>query len=1015
MKLYSNWQYEYVGYDLGWADMQRMLAAGEIDMVISAVKTPERAEIYDFSDDTVSQSGACLMVKAGESPYVAGQYDSYNGMRIGFIENASQIAKTESFAKEKGFVYTPVYYKTSAELENAIATGTEVDAVVTSNMRIIAGTRRLELFAMQDVYAMVRKGNSELLSEINHALTQINLYNPTLFSSLYNKYYSVETGDAVFFSPDESEFIAECRSSDTPLRMAVIPELSPYSFYQGDEPAGILYDIASEIVRRTGVRVELVPTPSDEEYDRLVQSGGADIWLTALFDYNDAEAHGETLTTPYFSTDVSRITRNDANGEIRSVAVLNNGLIEKYYLPAMIQNERIVRYDSVAECLRAVLNRECDAVYLMTQMAQEAVYLNETNRLTSAIMPRVSIGFSIGVRDGVDSRLTSALEKAAASLDEEDIAAIVLRYTNYPSREMTLLGVLYNNPLIVIAAVALLLTLIFAGVMLIFVTRKRSLEREKNAQLQVALASAKQANSAKSMFMSRMSHEIRTPLNAIIGYNSISSNALAEAKSEPEYRQATMRAMDSLSKCDIASKQLLSVINDVLDMSAIESGKIKIAREPFDFKSAISALTVMFYAQAKAKGVDLHVNFDAPTEEWFVGDQMRLNQILTNLLSNAIKFTPEGGSVRLAIRETRVQDDAATIRFEVADTGIGMEEDFLSSIWSPFEQADASISRRFGGTGLGLSITKNLVDLMGGSVSVQSAPGKGSTFTVDLPLARMRQPESENVYDFSNLSVLVVDDDRSTCDYLKLLFDRYSVKCTAVASGQEAVENVNERLSQGKPYSACVVDWHMPEMDGRETIKRIRERAGEETPIIVISAYDFSDIEPAAKTLGVNAFIAKPLFQSAVFDLLVNISGKRHEALVMAPRTDAFHGERVLLVEDNRTNMEIAKAILRSWKLVIDEAWNGLEAVERFCSAPEGTYKAILMDVHMPEMDGYRATQAIRASDHAEARSIPIIAMTADVFAEDVSEAMAAGMNDHIGKPIDKALLLSTLQKYIKG
>lgn len=1013
MKMYANWTYEYIGYDKGWADMQQMLLDGDIDMVVSAVKTPARMETYDFSDRPIGQSGACLLVKAGVSTYIAGQYSNYNGMRVGFIENASHIGSMEAFAQEKGFSYTPVYYKTSSELEEAIRSSTDVDAIVTSNMRIITGTRRLELFDMKDIHVMVKKGNAALLSEVNYALEQISLYNPSLYDSLFNKYYSLSTGAEVFFDPAEREFISECKQNGSVLRMALVPDISPYAFFEDGKPSGILYDITAEIIKRSRLDSELIVVNSDAAYRALIENKGVDLLLAARLDYNYAEDLGYTLISPYYNTDVSRVTRKGHEGKIESIAAVRNSTIDTHYLPAIVQNEMVFYYDNVDECIKAVLAGKCDSLYLLTRTAQEAVYNDDTNRLTSVIMPKFNVSFTIGVREDADARLTSILEKAASSLNDEDINALVLKYTDYTAQPLTLLGLLYSNSLIIMAIVVLLLGVAFAGIMIVFIGRKRKHEQEKNMQLQEALASAEQANSAKSIFLSRMSHEIRTPLNAIIGYNSICSSKLAEAKTESDYKQAAMQAMDCMTKSDIASKHLLTVINDVLDMSAIESGKIKIFHEPFDFKNLISTLTIMFYSQARARGIDFEVVLDTLTEEWFVGDQMRINQVFTNLLSNAIKFTYAGGHIKMTVYEQVTEEDTAHIRFEVQDSGIGMSKEFLENIWEPFEQADASISRRFGGTGLGLTITKNLVDLMGGAIQVESDPDIGTTFIVDFALERMKQPSTKHVGDYSNVNVLVADDDASTCDYIKLLFNRAGAKCATVNSGEAAITAVSAAIEKDEPYTVCIIDWYMPGSDGLTTVKRIREIAGPSIPIIVISAYDFSGIEASAKDAGINSFVAKPLFQSTVYNLLLNISGKSSASIDTSAAKYDFGGARVMLAEDNRMNLEIARAILYSWNLTVDEAWNGKEAVDMFCAAPPGTYKAILMDVHMPELDGYSASQAIRKSAHTDAASIPIIAMTADVFAEDVAQAKAFGMNDHIGKPIENRLLLATLRKYI--
>ncbi len=554
-----------------------------------------------------------------------------------------------------------------------------------------------------------------------------------------------------------------------------------------------------------------------------------------------------------------------------------------------------------------------------------------------------------------------------------------------------------------------LIIIIFLAVLLVFNTWRLLIIV---GQLRQSVSREQTANTSKSQFLSRMSHEIRTPLNAVIGYNMIAKNALTEG--DGEQKQTEIKVLDCLVKSDIASKHLLTIINDVLDMSAIESGKIKVARDRFDFKGLITSLTTVFYSQARAKGVDFEVIFDTFTEEWFLGDQTRVNQILTNILSNAIKFTPEGGTVKLKIQQPEKDVNASHIHFEISDTGIGMTPEYMERIWLPFEQADASISRRFGGTGLGLSITKNLVDLMGGRISVQSEPGKGTTFGIDLTFERTEQPKSNAVYDFSTVNALVVDDDPSTCDYIRLLFDRCGAKCTAVTSGAAAVEAMTLAMRGDTPYTLCLVDWRMPGMDGVETIKRIRKVTGAALPIIVLTAYDYVELTDSAARIGINKFISKPLFQSSLFDSLASVTGKKAPTALQREGKMDFGGARVLLAEDNAMNMEIAKVILKSANLAVTSAWNGKEAVELFESAAPGTFMAILMDVHMPVMDGHEATRTIRASAHPEAKTIPIIAMTADAFAENVAEAHAAGMNAHIAKPIDVALLFEMLKKHGK-
>ena len=539
--------------------------------------------------------------------------------------------------------------------------------------------------------------------------------------------------------------------------------------------------------------------------------------------------------------------------------------------------------------------------------------------------------------------------------------------------------------------------------------------RAHSEKLSIALHAAEQADLAKSQFLSFMSHEIRTPLNAIIGFISIAQSELHGTRNEEERKQVSMKVLDCLTKSQVASRHLLTIINDVLDMSAIESGKLKVDDSPFDFRSLITSVTVLFFSQAKAKGVEFEVQLVKPTEEWFVGDQLRINQVLTNLLSNAVKFTPEGGSVTLTITERYIDHRATGFRFVVSDTGIGMTQEYLEHIWTPFEQAEATISRRFGGSGLGLSITKNLVDLMGGSIEVESKLGVGSKFTVELVLQRTDQPQKATEVDFSTVNALVVDDDGSACDYIKLLFDRCGARCTTFTTGQAAVAAFANAQERGKPFNICLVDWRMPKMDGFATISEIRRISQKDMPIVVVTAYDYDEVAEHAAKLGVSRFIAKPLFQSSLFDLLASISGKHPAKASESTARYDFGGARVLLVEDNNMNMEVAKHVLASAKLAVDCAWNGQEAFDVFSDSAPGTYSAILMDVHMPVLDGYQATRMIRAMERADAKSIPIIAMTADVFAEDIEQACSAGMNDHVSKPISPEALYKLLASYVEN
>ncbi|WP_419037486.1 response regulator [Phascolarctobacterium faecium] len=523
--------------------------------------------------------------------------------------------------------------------------------------------------------------------------------------------------------------------------------------------------------------------------------------------------------------------------------------------------------------------------------------------------------------------------------------------------------------------------------------------------LQDALLVAQKANDAKRDFLSRMSHEIRTPMNAIIGMSAIAFNYLDDKK----------RTADCLSKITFSSKHLLMLLNDVLDMSKIENGKLNIRQELFDLKNLVTSLADINYGLATAKGLSFEIVISGFKDELLLGDSMRVNQILLNLLSNAIKFTPKGGSVKLEIRMLRSASDKIWLRFIVKDSGIGMQKEFLEHLYEPFEQADNGIARKYGGTGLGMAITKNLVAIMDGTIEVESQEGAGTTFMVDLPFG-VSKVDKKTAAEMEEMRVLVVDDDNDTCEHAAVLLKGMGVNVDWALNGFEAIEKVRSACEDdGRCYDVCFIDWCMPELDGIETARRMRRYVGPDVLIIIISAYDWSGIEEQAKAAGVNAFIAKPFFASNLYNTLLTVSRKPELGFsaVGNKETYDFGGKKVLLVEDNELNMEIASELLKFVNLQVEHAENGKVAVDIFRNSKEKEYALIFMDIQMPLMNGYDAARCIRSSEHPAAGTIPIIAMTANAFNDDVQAAFDAGMNGHLAKPIDVEVLYKTIARYI--
>lgn len=533
-------------------------------------------------------------------------------------------------------------------------------------------------------------------------------------------------------------------------------------------------------------------------------------------------------------------------------------------------------------------------------------------------------------------------------------------------------------------------------------------EAEKNQILRTALGAAEAANNAKTEFLSRMSHEIRTPMNAIIGMTAIALSALDNKE----------RISDCLAKIGISARFLLSLINDILDMSRIESGRMSLAHEKFDFEEMINGLSSLFYPQAEEKGLKFNTVIEGVTEELYIGDSLRLRQILLNILSNALKFTPSGGRIQFTIRQMSRGDKDAWLRFTVSDTGIGMSKVFQKHLFESFEQENPNISIKYGGTGLGLAICKNLVTLMGGSINVHSIEGVGSEFCVDVKLGLTEESYRRKNFDIlklRDLKTLIVDDDIVTCEHASLIMSDLGLQAEYVTSGASAVLEIEKGIREMKPYDIVLVDLKMPDMDGIQTAKAIRRLVRAETLVVVMTAYEWKEIEADARRAGVDFFITKPLFRSELVDLFEKIND--FSEAVYEPETAKgeiqFAGERILLVEDNELNLEVAASLLEMKGLTIESACNGLQALEKFCSTPVGYYDAVLMDIRMPVMDGLEAARNIRLFDKSDAQTIPIIAMTANAFDEDVEKSHAAGMNAHLAKPIDPEKLFAVLQEFI--
>lgn len=534
--------------------------------------------------------------------------------------------------------------------------------------------------------------------------------------------------------------------------------------------------------------------------------------------------------------------------------------------------------------------------------------------------------------------------------------------------------------------------------------------KQEEAQQELLLLAAQRAeaaNHAKSDFLSNMSHDIRTPMNAILGMTAIAAMNIDNKE----------RVMDALKKISISGKHLLGLINSVLDMSKIESGKINLIEDEFNLSDSIEELLTVFYTQIHAKDLELKVNIGTINNENVIGDEQRLQQIFINILGNAIKFTPKGGLITLSIQEKASHmKDHSCYEFVFEDTGIGMEQDFVDKIFEPFVRVADTRTTRIEGTGLGMSIAVNIARLMGGDIQVESKLGKGSKFTVTVFL-KLNQVSQEHINILSGLSVLVVNDEEVACMSACEILNSLDMEAEYELNGDDAVKRVVAAHQAEEDFSVVILDWKMPGKDGIETAKEIRTLVGEDVPIIILSAYDWSEIEAEATLAGVNAFIEKPLFKTRLTHVLkevLEISEKPEDKSELDYfKKLNYKGKRVLLVEDNELNIEVAEELLTIVGVEVEKALNGQEAVEMLLDKAPRYYNLIFMDIQMPIMNGYDASVAIRHLEREDLREIPIIAMTADAFADDVKKSKEAGMNGHIAKPVDITKLEHTLKEWL--
>lgn len=872
---YTGWEYEYI--DTKGPAMLNEFVEGKYELMGGNYYIPALEKYYAYPNYNMGYSRSLLLARSDDRSIHSYDLESMNGKTIGVYENAREnIRRLKEFMAINGLYCNIRYYKQEdmvgkIGLYPYLAKG-EIDLLLNNVAHISDSVRVVVAYDSQPYYIVTNSGNKEVLDGLNMALERILDANPNFAAERY----AVNFPDRLVniqLSDRDLEYVNERKT----ITVAV-PE-NWYPLYCKETPlknhTGIMADVLDEIKSFTGLRFSYVYAKNYADAIRLIQQGDADILGFFLGDENDAAQLGLALSASYVSAN-NIIVRNKACSY--PAPGLVGVLVENQRLPSGISVEKIRFYPSIKEALFAVNNGEADFIYgLSSRMEQDILRYHFTNLApVTLVNDQSTISFALPIP--VDPDLLTILNKAINNLSESE--RTVIRNRNLESigvSEFSLTDFIYANPLQFMFIVMFVLSVLFTALLLAIGARMKATVIQGN------LKRAEAANLAKSEFLSRMSHEIRTPMNGIVGMSTIAMQNIDN----------TDKIKDCLEKVIMSSKHLLALINDVLDMSKIESGKVELRHESFNFRAFLQDFENLYGEQAKSKGISYETVLASDLEVQIIGDSLRLNQVLSNLLSNALKFTPAKGIIKLRVSKTGEDQENVYLRFEVIDTGCGIAEENYDKIFESFEQENVDVTYKYGGTGLGLSIVKRFTQLMGGSIHVTSVQGSGSTFTVDLPFGKVK--ESGELARFSD---------------------------------------INGRDDLAK--DCYVID------------------------------YDFK-------------------------------------------------GKRILLVEDNELNREIAEELIGATGASVESAEDGVQAVEKFKESAEGYYDLILMDVQMPHMDGYEATRCIRALGRSDAQKVPIFAMTANAFAEDVQKSREAGMNAHISKPLDIRAVYKQMNRYLQG
>ena len=1007
---YTGWQFEYVTCD--WSDCFEKLKNGEIDIIGGISYTEDRTQEMLFSDEPMGVEKYYLYADLARADISASDFKTLNGQKIGVLMGTEPEVMLAEWEEKYGLKTEHVNISNNEDVKQKLANH-EIDCFVSLEESFWAerGISTITRVGESGIYYAINKNRPDIKEELDDAMRALDEAVPFYTADLYKRYFSMDY--TPILTGEEKAWLRKHGA----IRMGFLASDSGVSTFDPatGEFTGVITDyiqFAADCLGNQELEFQLVGYDSKEAELDALKSGEIDMIFHCDQNPNLAEEYHFACTNTTWTSNLMAVTNKQHFNEnnVNRIAVPQNKLSLKKYLAFYYPQWEIVDCDTQEDAARLVKDGQADC--FVTGISSENKYSKKYSFYSVPLVNPVRSCFAV---NSGNRSLLSILNKTIKAMPVNMLAGALAMYKS-SARKVTLSDFIKDNffKVMLISSIAVAVVLL---TILMLLQKARKAEaaarkaasdtQELNAKLQVAVEKAESANRAKSTFLSNMSHDIRTPMNAIIGFTTLALSNIDD----------TDRVKDYLGKTLASSNHLLSLINDVLDMSRIESGKIQLEEVEVNLSDVLHDLKTIVSGQIYAKQLELYMDVMDVTDEDVYCDKTRLNQILLNLLSNAIKFTPAGGTVSVRVRQLAGKvHGCGQYEFRIKDNGIGMSQEFAQKIFEPFERERTSTVSRIQGTGLGMAITKNIVDMMGGTIEVQTAQGKGTEFTVCVPMrAQTEQRPVEKITELEGLKALVVDDDFNTCDSVTKMLVKVGMRAEWTLSGKEAVLRARQSIEMSDVYHAYIIDWRLPDMNGIEVTRQIRS-LHDDTPIIILTAYDWSDIEVEAKAAGVTAFCSKPMFMSDLRETLMSALGQKQTDAVqgLLPEKNAdFKGKHILLVEDNELNREIAQEILQEYGFLVDTAENGAVAVEKVSTAAPGSYDLVLMDVQMPIMDGYTATRKIRALDDPARAKLPILAMTANAFDEDRRNALESGMNGFLSKPIVIGDLVQELHKIL--